>query len=156
MESAYVLQCLWLGSAKDASARILADVVEYHPAFLPYESRDLAFQALTTLFHEFCQRHHLDASLIEEISLVKLSVDSINFDYPLGFAKGYVHESSLLSFPCGVLEWYADRRIEVPNHPYNSHIPLYGKLPYRAASVQNCSFLVSQKHKQYPWQNCKP
>ena len=95
MESADVLHCLWLGSAKDACASILADVVEYHPEFLHYESWDLAFQALTTLFHEFCQRHHLDASLIEEISLVKLSIDSINFDYPAGFAKGYTNRVCL-------------------------------------------------------------
>ena len=66
--------CFWLGSAKDACASILADVVEYDPAFEQFEFElwDLAFEALTTLLHEFGQRHHLEASLIEEISLEAL------------------------------------------------------------------------------------
>ena len=64
--------CFWLGSAKDACASILADMVEYDPAFEQFELWDLAFEALTTLLHEFGQRHHLDASLIEEIGLEAL------------------------------------------------------------------------------------
>ena len=72
MEQSDVLRNLWLGSAKDAVGSILCDIVQYHPELAECTSWEDGLNAVCALFHDFCFRHNLDKSAIDEMSFLDL------------------------------------------------------------------------------------
>ena len=91
MEAADQLHNLWIGCAKDSLASVFCDIIEYHPMFRGSESWDEALAQLCTLLHDYCDRSGLEKAVIDEISLTKLSIKSITYDFPAAFSKGWAN-----------------------------------------------------------------
>ena len=88
MECADTLHNFWMGPCRDASGSILLDIVQMHPDFAQMTWNE-GLQELCSRLWVWCSEHGLDASVIEELSLVKLSVDAISYDFPKGPSKGF-------------------------------------------------------------------
>ena len=87
MECADTLHNFWMGPCRDASGSILLDIVQMHPDFEQMTCKEGLQELCSRLW--VCSEHSLDASIIEELSLVKLSVDAISYDFPKGPSKGF-------------------------------------------------------------------
>ena len=64
------------------------DIVQMHPDFAQMTWNE-GLQELCSRLWVWCSERGLDASIIEELSLVKLSVDAISYDFPKGPSKGF-------------------------------------------------------------------
>ena len=95
MAASDTLYALGLGAAKDAVGSILVDTVEYHDDFAARTSYDEVLQSLCAMHHEWCAKTGLERSAVDELSLTKLSVSSMSFDFPSGLPKGYANRLML-------------------------------------------------------------
>ena len=65
MEHADILHTLWIGAGRDCVGSVLCDIAEY--VFLDAGHWDTALACVCTQLHDFCERHGLDKSIVEEI-----------------------------------------------------------------------------------------
>ncbi|CAE7674264.1 unnamed protein product, partial [Symbiodinium necroappetens] len=56
-----------------------------------YETWDERLHQLHGDFQMWCREHHFRPSLLDGLSLVKLGIDAISLDYPLGPGKGWTN-----------------------------------------------------------------
>ena len=96
MEAADTLHNCWMGPVKDCVASILMDIAQFDPRYTAYSVWDDALMAILHNFHAFCENHGLDKSVLDEISLVKLGVQALQFDFPSGFSKAYTNRILML------------------------------------------------------------
>ncbi|CAE7273658.1 unnamed protein product, partial [Symbiodinium sp. CCMP2456] len=89
MEAADVLHTVWLGCARDSIASVLMDIVSFDPRFSGEATYDNSLASLLTMFHDWCREKKIDGSAIDELSLSKLHIDALNFDYPIAGSKAY-------------------------------------------------------------------
>ncbi|CAE7940295.1 unnamed protein product [Symbiodinium necroappetens] len=94
MEQADTLHNLWLGPAKDTLGSLFLDVVQFHPQFTGLSWED-GLQALCLRLHDWLSEASLDRSCIDELSLSKLSVDALRFDFPQAFSKAWSNRVGL-------------------------------------------------------------
>lgn len=112
MAASDTLHSLWLGGAKDAVGSILLDVVEFHDSFAACTEYDEALQNLCAMFHEWCTEKGLERSVVDELSLTKLSVTTITFDFPIGLSKGYGNKL-LLAFLADFLRATSNQKLQI-------------------------------------------
>ncbi|CAK9057737.1 unnamed protein product, partial [Durusdinium trenchii] len=91
MEVPDLLHTVWTGVAKDAVGSLMMDLAEFGPAFIQFETWDERLQAVTLSARDWCRQHRLTPSLIDDFSLVKLSVSAISLDYPSGPSHGFTN-----------------------------------------------------------------
>ncbi|CAE7428498.1 unnamed protein product, partial [Symbiodinium sp. KB8] len=92
MEAADLLHVLWLGAARDSIGSVIMEIVTFDPRFQQSETFDGALAQVLTMVHDFCEAHAIDKSTIDELSLTKLHVDSVQYDYPLGLSKAFANK----------------------------------------------------------------
>ncbi|CAE7581449.1 unnamed protein product, partial [Symbiodinium necroappetens] len=92
MEAADLLHVLWLGAARDSIGSVIMEIVTFDPRFQQSETFDGALAQVLTMVHDFCEAHGIDKSTIDELSLTKLHVDSVQYDYPLGLSKAFANK----------------------------------------------------------------
>ena len=81
MEQSDLLRNLWLGAARDAVGSMLMEVVQRHEMFVETSSLNEAPAVLCTCLHDWCSKNNVERSVIDELSLTKLSVESLYLDY---------------------------------------------------------------------------
>ena len=90
------LRNCWMGPVKDCVASILMDIAQFDPCYTAYSVWDDALMAILHNFHSFCENDGLDKSVLDEIFLVKLGVQALQFDFPSGFSKAYTNRILML------------------------------------------------------------
>ena len=75
---------------------MVMDVVQYHG-----DSENMTWQdglsELCCRFHTWCDLHGLDKSALDQLTLARLHVDAVSYDFPLGPSKAYANRL-LLAF----------------------------------------------------------
>ena len=67
-ESADLLHCFWLGTARDATGSLLMDLAENHPGATHLTTWDARLEVILCEFHAWCRQHSVRPSTIEELS----------------------------------------------------------------------------------------
>ena len=70
MEQADLLHNLWLGCARDSIGSTLLDIITFDPRFSAAGTYDNALGVVVTMVEEWCQRHKLDKSVVDELSIL--------------------------------------------------------------------------------------
>ena len=86
-----LLHTVWLGTGRDAVGSLLMELAEFDPRLQEHHTWDERLRAILEWFRVWCAANHVESSL-DDLSLVKLSVDAISYDFPNGFPKGYMNK----------------------------------------------------------------
>ena len=98
MEWPDVLHVVWLGIGRDTAGTICMLAARWLPKFQHMKTYDDRLHELTLGLWDWCKRHCVDTSGVEELSLQKLGVETVSLDYPLGYSKGWANK--VLPFSC--------------------------------------------------------
>ncbi|CAE7636887.1 unnamed protein product, partial [Symbiodinium necroappetens] len=86
-----LLHCLYLGTVREATASHVMELATYSPQLQAYETWDERLHHLHGDFQMWCKEHQFRPSLLDGLSLIKLGVDAVSLDYPLGPGKGWAN-----------------------------------------------------------------
>ena len=112
MEQSDLLHNLWLGAARDAVGSMLMEVVQRHEMFVETSSFNEALAVLCACIPDWCSKNNVERSVIDELSLTKLSVESLYLDYPSGMSKAFANRVAA-AFVSDFLDGTADPELQM-------------------------------------------